>query len=287
MKAVFACVSLILISAGCVYAQDGAETTPLEPVPIPASYTVVPGDTLWDIAAKLYQDPYRWSALWQANRTAIPNPDRIYPDQVLMTNGTPAAAPVPAPAPVAAVTPPAPIAAPAAPEADVAAAVDEQEAAEAPAVPAEDDTAVAEYVSVDDADVAAPVETVVPVPASAPAVSRAAQPRPFGADGFVVPQHWNGDGYIVGDKDKKLMISDGDTVFLSLGAGLVTTGTRCTIYRRLKKVRNPDDGTLLGVEVRVLGTLEITHADSPDASTARVTNSREPISVGDIVRINE
>ena len=94
--------------------------------------------------------------------------------------------------------------------------VNEQEPADVPAAPAEDDTAAAEYVAVDEVSAAAPVETMVPVSAPAPTSSCAAQPRPFGADGLVVPLNWSGDGYIVGDKDKKLMISDGDTVFLSL-----------------------------------------------------------------------
>lgn len=280
MKAVFACVSLILFSAGYACAQDGAGTTPLEPVPIPASYTVVPGDTLWDIAAKLYQDPFRWPLLWQANRTAIQNPNIIYPDQVLAIQGKSSETPAIAAAPSAAVAPSAPAETTASVEPSVAAAADEP----APAAPADDDTA-APYEAAEVA--AAPREAVVPAPVPAPASSRSAQPQRYGADGFVVPLDWSGDGYVVGDKDKKLMISDGDTVFVSIGSGLVERGSRCTIYRRLKKVRNPDDGTLLGVEVRVLGTLEITHADSPKASTARITNSREPIALGDIVRITE
>ncbi len=46
------------------------------------SYTVVSGDTLWDIAAKTYSDPYRWPEVAQANTLA--NPDLIHSGNVIV-----------------------------------------------------------------------------------------------------------------------------------------------------------------------------------------------------------
>jgi LysM repeat protein len=46
------------------------------------TYTVVPGDTLYGIAAKFYGDGYCWDDIFQANRSQIENPDLIYPGQV-------------------------------------------------------------------------------------------------------------------------------------------------------------------------------------------------------------
>jgi len=45
-------------------------------------YTIVKGDTLWDISKSKLNDPFQWSKLWKEN-PAIANPDRIYPDQKL------------------------------------------------------------------------------------------------------------------------------------------------------------------------------------------------------------
>lgn len=45
-------------------------------------YTIVKGDTLWDISKSKLNDPFQWSKIWKEN-PAIANPDRIYPDQKL------------------------------------------------------------------------------------------------------------------------------------------------------------------------------------------------------------
>ena len=48
----------------------------------PEQYTVVRGDTLWDISARFLQSPWLWPEIWQAN-PSIQNPHLIYPgDQV-------------------------------------------------------------------------------------------------------------------------------------------------------------------------------------------------------------
>ena len=67
----------LVLSLGAVRAQ------PVELAPgHPMSYTVVAGDTLWDIASRFLTQPWRWSEVWRAN-PQIENPNLIYPGDVL------------------------------------------------------------------------------------------------------------------------------------------------------------------------------------------------------------
>ena len=47
-------------------------------------YTVVPGDTLWSIAERYTDSPWRWNELWNLNKDDIKNPHRIYPGNVIV-----------------------------------------------------------------------------------------------------------------------------------------------------------------------------------------------------------
>ncbi len=68
----------ILVVTATVVAADTLELRPDHP----RSYTVVKGDTLWDISGRFLTEPWRWPELWQAN-PQIENPHLIYPGDVL------------------------------------------------------------------------------------------------------------------------------------------------------------------------------------------------------------
>ncbi|WP_341961112.1 LysM peptidoglycan-binding domain-containing protein [Pseudomonas sp. RC10] len=48
----------------------------------PERYTVVAGDTLWDISGKFLSQPWKWPQLWRAN-PQVHDPDLIYPGDTL------------------------------------------------------------------------------------------------------------------------------------------------------------------------------------------------------------
>jgi hypothetical protein len=54
---------------------------------VPGIHTVRPGDTLWDLCARYYDNPYNWPRVWSYN-PQVENPHWIYPgDQLRMRQG--------------------------------------------------------------------------------------------------------------------------------------------------------------------------------------------------------
>ena len=67
---------LLLVTAGLVQAQVELKDNH------PDKYTVVKGDTLWDISGKFLSKPWKWPEIWHAN-PQVANPHLIYPGDIL------------------------------------------------------------------------------------------------------------------------------------------------------------------------------------------------------------
>jgi len=263
------------------------------------SYTIVKGDTLWALAEEKYGDPWVWSKLWQVNKSSISDPNIILANQVLVipdkSRLKDIVVDVPGPVSGMPVFTPKTEAEPAVgggkvisePDADNAAVKeleDTQVAQDTSLAAVEEElpgfNAQKQEVLEEEADVVTtPLEQVT---AKESSISK----KYMDSASMVVPKDWVVDGIIVGEKDKKLMISAGDTVYVNLGKEKVKSGTLCMIYRKIGKIKNPNDtGSSLGYEIRRVGKLEITNETGQGVSSARIVVSYEPISNGDGIKI--
>jgi len=69
---------LLVVSSVCfAYCAEAKESKG-----VPSNYTVVKGDTLWDISDKYLKNPREWQGIWKENKH-IDNPNLIYPGDAL------------------------------------------------------------------------------------------------------------------------------------------------------------------------------------------------------------
>ncbi len=222
-----------------------ADTVSIKP-DHPERYTVVKGDTLWDISSRFLKDPWQWAKVWTVN-TQIKNPHRIYPGDVIVfttVNGKPALTLLRDEKLV-----------------PTAAGTEEQ----APSTPAQ--------------TAAAPGSAPLSAPASEKVVKLEPEVRPeplFGAIPTIDPnaigpfltqplvvsqKQLDSAGYVTEGVDNRIALGD-TSEFYARGLG-DHPAEFYQIFRKGKALKNPDNGELLGYEAIYLGEAQLLTAGDP------------------------
>jgi hypothetical protein len=207
------------------------------------------GDTLWDISEAYLATPWVWPSIWTDNRN-IENPHLIYPgDRIWITDSE-----------MRIVTPE---------EADqlLSGRPTEMPGEETPAAP---DTNAEPLIAED----LSPSMLVAPARAETRMVSE------LEAVGLVTTEAFDASASIVEAQADKVMLSQGDVVYIGLGAGDVEVGDQFTIFRKVERVFDPETRRLIGYHVQILGWLTVQEVQD-EASLAAIHRSTDEIERGD------
>jgi len=189
----------------------------------PEKYVVVKGDTLWDISARFFEDPWNWPSIWHIN-PQVENPHLIYPgDLIWITEGE-----------MRKLTP--------------------EEAARF--------MRAAELAGEQAPPPAAPAVPVVPTEPEQPkhtdpfaaldsgdsTIERWVDIKGVHRFGFVSPEEFTrGGGAIRGTHRANYWSSQEQRTIVSVGEGQGHVGDVFTIYRVRRRLLHPEDGELLGI----------------------------------------
>jgi hypothetical protein len=236
----------------------GASTDP-GAVPPPDTYTVKPGDTLWDLSGRFLNNPWYWPKIWSYN-PEISNPHWIYPGNLLKFYPSAEEAPTRV-EPVPGIGPETPIA----------------EAEEEP-------EAVPELEDLSRADLTAPagVEEADAVAVAGPYKIGYVPPRAMFVrrDTFVTPRELAESGSIRAAFEEKLMLSSLDRAYADFERPAdVKVGESYVVYRTERPIYHPETGELFGYQSEILGTAKVVAVDDR-AATLVIGQTLNPIERG-------
>ncbi|MBE9529096.1 MAG: LysM peptidoglycan-binding domain-containing protein [Proteobacteria bacterium] len=208
----------------------------------PLVYTVVKGDTLWDITGKYLEDPYKWPRVWKSN-PYIKNPHLIFPGDVVRVTS------------------------------DGIEIISRK--VKVPRAPVDVDGLP--VVALEDGAekvVMLEPEPVPPPRVKGPTVGSNLMKR----QGFVSDDELSSSGAIIESKLNMIMMDEGAEVFVSLKDAEAVVGDRYSIYVTGSRVAHPETGVDIGYMVDILGSLVLT--DASGVVEARIDNSFKEVEAG-------
>ncbi|HEX4928685.1 MAG TPA: LysM domain-containing protein [Burkholderiales bacterium] len=223
-----------------------APSTPLTLKPdAPDRYTVVPGDTLWGIAQRYTDSPWRWPELWGLNKDEIRNPHLIYPGYVILLDRASGRLSIAG-----------------APRNGAGGEAAEPPAGTAPAGTAKLEPRVRSE--------ALAKESIPSIPA---AVIEPFLTRPL----IVEPDGLENAPTIVGTQTDRVILAAGNTAYVRGIAG--AKDDTWYVYRRGTPLIDPDSNQTLAYEAVYLGTAQVTRPGDP--ATVVLTTAVQEVEAGD------
>jgi hypothetical protein len=226
-------------------------------VPPPDTYSIRPGDTLWDLSGRFLNNPWYWPKIWSYN-PEITNPHWIYPGNLLRFY----------------------------PSAEEAPARVEPLDALAAAEQYDEDLPepVRELEDFSRADMGAPpsVEEQDAVAVAGPYKIAYVPPRTRYArhDTFVTPRELAESGAISAAFDEKKMLSTQDRAYARFRAPTdAQLGETYVVYKTDRAIHHPHTKELFGYQSSVLGAAKVVAVDER-AVTVVITHAFDPIERG-------
>jgi len=240
---------------GTVVTSDGGAGG----VAAPDTYTIRPGDTLWDLSGRFLNNPWYWPKVWSFN-PEIDNPHWIEPGSVLRfyrATGD-------APARVEAV-------------AGAAAEAGEEAAVEAPH----------EMDDFSRADMKAPLTAEEEDEVKVVGPNRIGYVAPRGTmvrrETFVTQREVDGSGVLSAAFSERMMLTSADRAYATFKTTAPTkVGETYLIYRTDRAIDHPVTGQRLGYQTKILGTAKVVAVDARSA-TVVVGAAYDPIERGDLL----
>lgn len=238
-------------------------------------------DCLWNIADHFYKNPWEWQKIWKAN-SYIENPDLIYEGDELVIPGVAGAVVEELKLREKAIVEEEPVFRKTEETGggkDVA-SVDES------VLPEKEEE---EFLREEISTLPSPVEEEEIEEVEEQVVVAKAGDYEDKEDTFIAPSDWEYDGIIIRAKERKMLLSAySDFVFIDCGRDKgVVYGMRFNIYRKGKRVKHPRTKKVLGIKMKKVGVLEVKQDIQEDNATAQIINAREPIKIGDLIKIQQ
>jgi hypothetical protein len=225
-------------------------------VPPPDTYTVKPGDTLWDLSGRFLNNPWYWPKVWSYN-PEITNPHWIYPGNLLRffpgAEGTPGRV-EPAPPPA--------------------------EGGEEIVSPKElEDMSRADMAKTQDYGEEDSVAVTGPYKVGYVAPRGVLGRR----DTFVTARELEESGVIEGAFEDKFLLSIHDRLYATFkDPAAPKVGQTYVIFRTVRRVEHPRTHERVGFQTSIIGTARAVAKDEK-ATTVVVTQASEAIERGDYV----